>query len=225
MTCHSRCEGGRCFGPGPYDCCDSQCLGGCDGPSKNDCIACTKLRMKTTGECLETCPRVQIPDPITGELVYNPNGMYQFGITCVKSCPKTSFIYKEFCLNNCPKNTYEDEELVQNPATGEKGIRRFCKSCTPEKCVKTCKIDGELSVANIKNLEDCVVLKGNLVILNNQRVSDDYPVSLPRELNETDLQILSSLRVINGFVRIQTDSLRNLNFLQNLEIVRGNHLL
>ncbi len=87
IICDKRCGGNRCFGPGRYECCSSQCTGGCSGPNKNDCFACAKLRIKSTGECVETCPRVQIPDPITGELVYNPNGMYQYGITCIKSCP------------------------------------------------------------------------------------------------------------------------------------------
>ncbi len=226
VTCDRRCEGGRCFGPGPYDCCNSQCLGGCDGPSKKDCIACTNLRMKTTGECVDTCPSIYNVNSITSELSYNPNGMYQYGITCVKVCPKKTFIYNDFCLKNCEKGTYEEEELVQNPETGEKGMRRFCKPCTPDKCTKTCSIGGELTIANIEHLKDCVVLKSNLIILSDPQVSESYnKTELPRELNETDLEVLSSLKVINGFVRIQSEKFQSLNFLRNLEVIRGNVLL
>ncbi len=226
VTCDKRCEGGRCYGPGPYECCNSQCLGGCDGPSKNDCTACTDLRIKTTGECVVTCPRVQIPDPITNELVYNPNGMYQYGITCVKVCPLKTFIYNEFCLKNCPKNTYEEEEFVQNPDTGEKGMRHFCKQCTPDKCTKTCSIEGELTSANIKSLENCVVLKSNLIIMSDAKISDNYnKTNLPPEINEKDLEVLSSLKIINGFVRIQSYEFQDLSFLRNLEVIRANELL
>ena len=74
ISCHERCAGGRCFGPGPYDCCSGQCLGGCDGPKDTQCVACTKLRVKTTGECVETCPRVETVSQ-SGELIHNPKGM------------------------------------------------------------------------------------------------------------------------------------------------------
>ena len=226
VICDKRCEGSRCYGSGALECCHSQCLGGCTGPLKRDCIACTKLRMKTTGECIETCPRVQMLDPITHELVYNPDGMYQYGITCVKSCPRKKFTYKGFCLKNCPNNTYEDEELMQNPETGEKGMRRLCKPCTSEKCIKTCSIDAELTTENIKSLEGCVVLKSNLIIMNDAIVSNKFNSSnLPRELNETDLSVLSSLKVINGFVRIQSNTFKNLSFLKNLEVIRGNDIM
>ena len=147
-------------------------------------------------------------------------------ITCVKSCPRKKFTYKGFCLKNCPNNTYEDEELMQNPETGEKGMRRLCKPCTSEKCIKTCSIDAELTTENIKSLEGCVVLKSNLIIMNDAIVSNKFNSSnLPRELNETDLSVLSSLKVINGFVRIQSNTFKNLSFLKNLEVIRGNDIM
>lgn len=37
VTCAQQCEGGRCFGPEPNQCCHPQCAGGCNGPSKSDC--------------------------------------------------------------------------------------------------------------------------------------------------------------------------------------------
>lgn len=192
---------------------------------KTQCVACTKLRIKTTGECVETCPRVETFSS-SGELVYNPKGMYQYGITCVKTCPKKSFIYKEYCLKNCPNNTYEESLLVQNAETGEKGMRRFCKDCTADKCTKSCSIQGELNMAQIKNLEGCHVLKGNLIISKADVSSEHQGVSgIPTELSEQHLQVLSSLKIVNGFVRIQRHDLTNLNFLRNLEVIRANDLL
>jgi hypothetical protein len=137
VTCHERCSDLRCYGPGPFDCCNSQCSGGCTGPKKNECLGCSKLIIKETGDCVETCPRIQIPDPITGDLIQNPNGMYQYGTVCLKTCPYNLFIYQEFCLKKCPIDTYEEEELFYDDITGEKGIQRFCRTCTPQKCQKS----------------------------------------------------------------------------------------
>lgn len=47
------------------------------------------------------------------------------------------FIYQDYCLAKCPNQTYEEEELINNPETGEKGFRRICKPCTREKCPKS----------------------------------------------------------------------------------------
>lgn len=40
-------------------------------------------------------------------------------------------------MSRCPSETYEEEELINNPETGEKGFRRICKHCTPDKCPKS----------------------------------------------------------------------------------------
>lgn len=92
MTCHPKCEE-RCFGSGKFDCCNKECIGGCTGPTSKDCVACRKFQNLETGECVDSCPRIKMVDTFTGELVVNPNGMYQFGISCVRSCPgKESWI-------------------------------------------------------------------------------------------------------------------------------------
>ncbi len=227
IVCNSRCEG-RCYGPGQYDCCNTECLGGCFGPNKNDCFACKNLRIVDTGECVDTCPRIQRVDPLTSDLVYNPNGLYQYGITCVKSCPHNTFVYNELCLTKCPSQTYEEEELILIPETGEKGLQRICKPCTPEKCPKTCfieKIDKkeELTARNLKSLESCEILNSNLLILQPDK--EHHFSNLPPELTEQDLEVLSSIRIINGFVRIQSNQIKSLKFLRNLEIIRATNLV
>ena len=72
-------------------------------------------------------------------------------------------------MNKCTNKTYEDEELILNPETGEKGMRRMCKTCTAEKCPKSCSIEkikqGELTFKSLKYLEGCEVLNSNLLIL------------------------------------------------------------
>lgn len=85
VYCDKRCEG-RCYGPNPFDCCHSECAAGCSGPNRNECYACKKLRIMETGDCVSECPRIKMVD-YNGELTFNPNGMYQHGVTCVRKCP------------------------------------------------------------------------------------------------------------------------------------------
>jgi receptor tyrosine-protein kinase erbB-3 len=87
VVCHESCEGKRCFGLGINECCNPNCLGGCTGPQNTQCTACKKLRIYKTGECVDECPKTYQLDPITNEMVVNPDGLYQYGITCVKTCP------------------------------------------------------------------------------------------------------------------------------------------
>ncbi|CAF0744980.1 unnamed protein product [Brachionus calyciflorus] len=213
VVCDSKCED-RCYGRGKNECCNKECLGGCDGPSSKDCIACRKFRILETGECVDSCPRIKIIDPITEELTFNPNGMYQFGITCVRNCPKNLFIFQELCVTKCPNETYETEENINNPYTGEKGLRRVCKPCTNDKCPKSCSINNSanLELDNLNSVKDCEILNGNLLIFQQAN------------LTEKDLEVLNNIRIINGYVRIQSDLITSLNFLRNLEIIRAPNL-
>lgn len=55
------------------------------------------------------------------------------------------FIYQELCLTKCPNNTNEEEEIINNPVTGEKGLKRICKPCEDSKCKKSTNISKLLS--------------------------------------------------------------------------------
>lgn len=44
------------------------------------------------------------------------------------------------CVSKCPDDTNEEEEIINNPVTGEKGLRRICKPCEAPKCKKSIKI-------------------------------------------------------------------------------------
>ena len=48
---------------------------------------------------------------------------------------------------------------------------------------------------------------------------------MQRELNETDLKALNSIKIINGFVRIHSNKLTSLSFLSNLETIRAQNLM
>lgn len=40
------------------------------------------------GVCKDSCPGLMRYDPNLHQLVPNPHGKYNFGATCVKSCPR-----------------------------------------------------------------------------------------------------------------------------------------
>jgi hypothetical protein len=69
-------------------------------------------------------------------------------------------------------------------------------------------------------LEGCEVLNSDLLILQPV-LGDSDPKN---DLTELELQVLKSIRIINGFVRIQSNQFKSLNFLRNLEIIRANTL-
>lgn len=54
--------------------------------------ACKRFRVQETGECVENCERIEIANPSTGQMEINPNGMYEYSIACVKSCPSNTFV-------------------------------------------------------------------------------------------------------------------------------------
>ncbi|XP_010765958.1 epidermal growth factor receptor [Notothenia coriiceps] len=85
LNCAEQCSK-RCKGPSPGDCCNEHCAAGCTGPRPNDCLACRDFQ--DDGVCKDSCPGLMRYDPNLHQLVPNPHGKYNFGATCVKSCPR-----------------------------------------------------------------------------------------------------------------------------------------
>ncbi|KAG7523732.1 epidermal growth factor receptor [Solea senegalensis] len=84
LNCAQQCSK-RCKGPSPSDCCNEHCAAGCTGPRPTDCLACRDFQ--DDGVCKDSCPGLWRYDPNLHQLVPNPHGKYNFGATCVKSCP------------------------------------------------------------------------------------------------------------------------------------------
>lgn len=107
IKCASGCQ--RCKGPQPNDCCHMQCAAGCTGPKDSDCLvsdardvdrhivisevtrfliplqACRHFN--DSGVCKENCPPPSFYDSVTFQSKPNPNKKFNFGATCVKTCP------------------------------------------------------------------------------------------------------------------------------------------
>uniref|UniRef100_A0AAQ4Q111 Receptor protein-tyrosine kinase n=1 Tax=Gasterosteus aculeatus aculeatus TaxID=481459 RepID=A0AAQ4Q111_GASAC len=88
INCASGCQ--RCKGPNAHDCCHMQCAAGCTGPKDLDCLACRHFN--DSGVCKENCPPPTIYDPVTYQIKINPNRKFNFGATCVKTCPYYLYI-------------------------------------------------------------------------------------------------------------------------------------
>uniref|UniRef100_A0A8C7IIU9 receptor protein-tyrosine kinase n=1 Tax=Oncorhynchus kisutch TaxID=8019 RepID=A0A8C7IIU9_ONCKI len=85
LNCAQQCSK-RCKGPSPIDCCNEHCAAGCTGPRPTDCLACRDFQ--DDGMCKDSCPRLLLYDRNLHQLVNNPDGKYNFGATCVKTCPR-----------------------------------------------------------------------------------------------------------------------------------------
>ncbi|TWW73767.1 Epidermal growth factor receptor [Takifugu flavidus] len=84
LNCAQQCSK-RCKGTSPIDCCNEHCAAGCTGPRPTDCLACRDFQ--DDGVCKDSCPGLMRYDPNLHQLVPNPHGKYNFGATCVKTCP------------------------------------------------------------------------------------------------------------------------------------------
>ncbi|MEQ2309220.1 hypothetical protein AMECASPLE_036278, partial [Ameca splendens] len=108
LNCAQQCSK-RCKGPSPSDCCNEHCAAGCTGPRPTDCLACRDFQ--DDGVCKDSCPGLVRYDPNLHQLVPNPQGKYNFGATCVKSCPHNYVVTDHgACVRSCSGNTYEVDE-------------------------------------------------------------------------------------------------------------------
>lgn len=213
INCSPQCHGGRCFGPKPRQCCHLFCAGGCTGPTQSDCLACRNFY--DDGVCKQECPSMLRYNQITYAWENNPNGKYAYGATCVKQCPSHLLRDSSACVRSCPDR--------KRPVNGE------CQLCDGP-CPRTCHLaEGEVIHSdNVDRLANCSMLHGSLVILEHTFVGfhefiDNKPGPYHQPMHPNRLEVLSSLREVSGFVRIEASNTEfvNLNFLRNLEYVSG----
>ncbi|KAK4296732.1 hypothetical protein Pmani_030810 [Petrolisthes manimaculis] len=212
LTCSPQCAQGRCYGPGPRDCCHLFCAGGCTGPTQRDCLACRNFY--DDGECKLECPPMQRYNTITYSWVTNPNGKYAYGATCVKNCPEHLLKDTGACVRSCPK--------------GKKAVDGECVPCTGP-CPKTCPGENFIHSGNIDKFKGCTIFDGSLTIMDHsfdgyQHVYANYSFGekYPR-MHPSKLEVLSTLKEVTGFINIQAThpEFTNLTFLRNLEVIGG----
>ncbi|KAK2870318.1 hypothetical protein QQF64_021724 [Cirrhinus molitorella] len=216
LNCAEQCSR-RCKGPKPIDCCSEHCAAGCTGPRPTDCLACRDFQ--DDGTCKDACPRLMLYDPNTHQLVPNPNGKYNFGATCVKTCPY-NFVVTDHgaCVRTCSSNMHEVEE---------NGIRK-CKQCDGL-CPKVCNGLGTgalvntiaVNATNIDSFINCTKINGHITIMKMTFEGDVF-TNTP-SMNATKLDYFKTVKEISGFLLIQDwpEHLNSLSPFENLEIIRG----
>lgn len=212
--CPSACGDHGCMSNGT--CCNSACLGGCDGPLASNCFVCKKFSFEYGSEmtCMESCP----------------GGTYELSRRCVTeeecrlmhpppqpvgAADSTYFrfaikvpAYKTFnssrCLFMCPSGYME----VGNETNAT------CQPCPRSGCVREClggKID---SVATAEQFRGCTHIKGKMEF--TLRSSGGKTLSLLESA-------LGEIREIHGCLQVtRSYPLVSLMFLKKLRKIIAN---
>ncbi|XP_029971941.1 epidermal growth factor receptor [Salarias fasciatus] len=216
LNCAQQCSK-RCKGPSPSDCCNEHCAAGCTGPRPTDCLACRDFQ--DDGVCKDSCPGLMRYDPNLHQLVPNPNGKYNFGATCVKSCPHNYVVTDHgACVRTCSGNTYEvDEGGVRKCAKCEGLCPKVCNGLGAGNLINTLSINA----TNIDSFKNCTKINGNIAIIHTSIYGDVY-TRTPR-MDPSQLDVFKTVKEITGYLWIQTwpASLSSLSPFENLEVIRG----
>jgi len=198
-----KCENRACDDTG--ECCHPFCLGGCTGPTANDCIVCRNVVINEK-ECKDRCP----------------TGKFEFmNRRCIKEeecrqmlkpreAPDSMKIrpYKPFngsCVIECPVGYMESEERDDLP----------CRKCEGRWCLKECAGANVDSIASAQKLRGCTHIAGSL------EIQIRGGKNIVKELEDN----LSTIEEIDGYLKIvRSFPLISLNFLKNLRVIRGNQL-
>uniref|UniRef100_A0A7N8WM26 Receptor protein-tyrosine kinase n=1 Tax=Mastacembelus armatus TaxID=205130 RepID=A0A7N8WM26_9TELE len=213
LNCAQQCSK-RCRGPSPSDCCNEHCAAGCTGPRPTDCLACRDFQ--DDGVCKDSCPGLMRYDPNLHQLVPNPHGKYNFGATCVRSCPHNYVVTDHgACVRTCSGNTYEVDEG---------GIRK-CAKCDGL-CPKVCNGLGtgdlthtlSINATNIGSFKNCTKINDvfHLFFFRD-------PFTKTPKMDPAQLDVFKTVKEITGYLWIQTwpGSMNSLSPFENLEIIRG----
>ncbi|XP_034049278.1 receptor tyrosine-protein kinase erbB-2 [Thalassophryne amazonica] len=219
IPCASGCL--RCKGPHPNDCCHMQCAAGCTGPKDSDCLACRHFN--DSAVCRENCPPPSFYDPVSFQSKPNKNKKFNFGATCVKTCPHNYLAMEVACTMVCPK---ANQEVIITMPDGTETQK--CEKCEGE-CPKVCyglgmgNLQGVTMVtsSNVEQFNTCKKIFGSLAFLPQSFERD--PVTNSSGLTMEQLSAFKNLEEITGYLYIDAwpDTWTNLNVFENLKVIRG----
>uniref|UniRef100_A0A1A7WIK4 Receptor protein-tyrosine kinase n=1 Tax=Iconisemion striatum TaxID=60296 RepID=A0A1A7WIK4_9TELE len=227
INCVNGCQ--RCKGLFPNDCCHRQCAAGCTGPKDSDCLACRHFN--DSGVCKENCPAPTIYDPLTYQAKPNPNKKFNFGATCVKTCPYNYLAMEVACTLNCPRAN--KEVIILQPDGTE---TQKCEKCDGD-CTKECYglgmdnygvVDNHsvtmVTPANVAQFTKCSQIFGSLAFRSQSFERD--PVTNTSGLTLEQMSAFEKLKEITGYLYIDAwpEEWANLSVFENLEVIRGRML-
>uniref|UniRef100_I3K085 Receptor protein-tyrosine kinase n=1 Tax=Oreochromis niloticus TaxID=8128 RepID=I3K085_ORENI len=227
--CASGCQ--RCKGPLPNDCCHLQCAAGCTGPKDSDCLACRHFN--DSGVCKENCPLPTTYDPVTFQSLSNPHGKFNFGATCVKTCPYNYLALEVACTLSCPPNN--QEVVVTQPDGTETQKCDKCEGDCPKVCFGpstdnngvTDSSSSSIAVVTPSNVEEfnkCTKIFGSLAFRSESFSWD--PAKNTSGLTLEQLSAFRTLEEITGYLYIDAwpEQWTNLSVFENLKVIRGTML-
>lgn len=227
--CASGCQ--RCKGPLPNDCCHLQCAAGCTGPKDSDCLACRHFN--DSGVCKENCPLPTTYDPVTFQSQSNPHGKFNFGATCVKTCPYNYLALEVACTLSCPPNN--QEVVVTQPDGTETQKCDKCEGDCPKVCFGpstdnngvTDSSSSSIAVVTSSNVEEfnkCTKIFGSLAFRSESFSWD--PAKNTSGLTLEQLSAFRTLEEITGYLYIDAwpEQWTNLSVFENLKVIRGTML-
>ncbi|XP_074662083.1 epidermal growth factor receptor-like [Tubulanus polymorphus] len=216
VICSPQCDG-RCYGPGPSECCHAECAAGCSNPKRGDCVACRKFY--NDGLCESYCPEPEIYDSKLYKYIPNPNAKFTYGNICTKECPKYLYQHRSACVKKCPKGEYA---MSQGANKAGKCVK--CDGPCPKDCPGIIGDNDFIHSNNIGQFRGCTVITNNVRILSTSFSGDPHYGYRPMEPSE--LNALKDVKEIHGYLMIQSDhkNLTNLSFLENLETIHGKYL-
>uniref|UniRef100_A0A3P8VJK6 Receptor protein-tyrosine kinase n=1 Tax=Cynoglossus semilaevis TaxID=244447 RepID=A0A3P8VJK6_CYNSE len=222
--CASGCQ--RCKGPLSSDCCHMQCAAGCTGPRDSDCLACRHFN--DSGVCKENCPQPTIYDTVTFQTKPNPNRKFNFGATCVKTCPYNYLAMEVACTLNCPN---ANQEVIVSQPDGSEAQK--CEKCEGD-CHKVCYglgmdnlgiVDNHgvtmVTASNVEEFNECKKIFGSLAFLPQSFARD--PLTNTSGLTVKQLMPFRNLEEITGYLYIEgwPEELTDLSVFENLKVIRG----
>uniref|UniRef100_A0A7N6BBS9 Receptor protein-tyrosine kinase n=1 Tax=Anabas testudineus TaxID=64144 RepID=A0A7N6BBS9_ANATE len=226
INCASGCQ--RCKGPLPNDCCHMQCAAGCTGPKDSDCLACRHFN--DSGVCKENCPPPTIYDTSTFQTKPNPNKKFNFGATCVKTCPYNYLAMEVACTLLCPKDN--QEVIVTHPDGTETQKCEKCEGDCPKVCYGLGMDNGVMdnhgitmvTSSNVEQFNKCNKIFGSLAFLPQSFARD--PVTNTSGLTLEQLRAFKKLEEITGYLYIDTwpEEWTDLSVFENLKVIRGRML-
>ncbi|XP_061565171.1 receptor tyrosine-protein kinase erbB-2 isoform X2 [Cololabis saira] len=226
-NCTSGCQ--RCKGPLPNDCCHRQCAAGCTGPKDSDCLACRHFN--DSGVCKENCPPPTIYDPVTFQTKPNPNKKFNFGATCVKTCPYNYLAMEVACTLVCPRAN--QEVIITQPDGTE---TQKCEKCEGD-CPKVCYglgmdnlgvMDNHgvtmVTSSNVEQFNKCKKIFGSLAFRPQSFARN--PATNTSGLTLEQLKAFQKLEEITGYLYIDAwpEEWTNITVFENLKVIRGRML-
>ncbi|XP_071744037.1 insulin receptor isoform X2 [Lepeophtheirus salmonis] len=217
LTCYQGNDGTR----GSIEKCSKECLGGCYGPSQEECYSCKHFLWQDNSKnyCRTTCPSpflmfndwicIDIKECRENSYIVNEKSITEKSITREMKYR----IYNDSCIKGCPLGTQQ----ITNKETRD----LTCEKC--EFCPKVCPGGKIRSLDDLHQYKECTHIDGDLSInLIGKSIVDGLESNLGKiDGLETNLGKIVN---ISGRLEItRTFSIVSLDFFRSLRHIAGIH--